>query len=213
VGRNVADAVNVPRPKKNEIHPLSVDEVKKLLAVLEGDRLYAYYVLMSTSGIRKGECLAIQKSDLNLGEGTITIRHTISQVRGKGMFLQEPKTEKSRRELALPEFTVKVLKEHLEKHPSNSSYVFATSNGTPFSPRNILRHFKSKLQEAGLPQGTRIHDLRHSFISWLLASGVPIKDVQVIAGHSQIAVTLDIYGHMLPGANKEAAKKINGLFA
>jgi integrase len=213
VGRNVAEAVTVPRPEKNEIHPLSVDEVKKLLAVLEGDRLYAYYVLMSTSGIRKGECLGIQKDDLQLEKGTIIIRHTLSQVRGKGMILQEPKSEKSRRELALPSFTVKVLREHLDKHPSNSGYVFATGNGTPFSPRNILRHFKSKLKEAGLPESTRIHDLRHSFISWLLASGVPPKDVQVIAGHAQFATTMDIYAHIMPGANREAAKKIEGLFA
>jgi integrase len=101
----------------------------------------------------------------------------------------------------------------LDKHPSNSGYVFATGNGTPFSPRNILRHFKSKLKEAGLPESTRIHDLRHSFISWLLASGVPPKDVQVIAGHAQFATTMDIYAHIMPGANREAAKKIEGLFA
>ncbi len=210
--RNVADSVTPPTPEKNEIHPLSVDEVKRLLAVLEQDRLYGFYVLMSTSGIRKGECLGLQKSDLRLEEGTILIRHSLSQVRGMGMVLGEPKSDKSPRELALPAFTVRILREHLEKHPSTSSYVFATSHGTPFSPRNILRHFKSKLKEAGLPEETRIHDLRHSFISWLLASGVPPKDVQVIAGHAQFQTTMDIYAHVMPGANREAASKVEKMF-
>lgn len=212
VARNAADSVTPPTPDRHDIHPLSVEEVKRLLSVLEGDRLYAFYVLMCTSGIRKGECLAVQKADLRLEEGLLVVRHSISQVRGKGMILVAPKSEKSHRLLALPEFTVNTLREHLEKHPSRSEYVFATSTGTPVSPRNILRHFKSKLVEAGLPPQTRLHDLRHSFISWLLASGVPPKDVQVIAGHAQFATTMDIYGHIMPGANREAANKIAGLF-
>ena len=94
----------------------------------------------------------------------------------------------------------------------NSNFVFSTSKGTPFSPRNILRHFKAKLEEAGLPETTRVHDLRHSFISWLLASGTSIRDIQAIAGHAQASTTLAIYSHVLPGYNKEAAKKIEDMF-
>ena len=101
---------------------------------------------------------------------------------------------------------------HLVKFPNTSHYVFATHNNNPFSPRNILRHFKFKLKEAGLPAKVRIHDLRHSYISWLIRSGQDIKSVQAIAGHAQASTTLEIYGHLLPGYNKEAANKVQGMF-
>jgi integrase len=167
---------------------------------------------MSTTGIRKGEALALQKSSLDLDNKTLTVKHSLAQIYGEGLVLGEPKSEKSKRELALPDFTVTVLREHLKKYPNNSGFVFATSNNTPFSPRNILRHFKQKLEEADLPESTRIHDLRHSFISWLLASGTSIRDIQEIAGHAQVSTTLSIYSHVLPGYNREAAKKIEGMF-
>ena len=212
VGRNVADAVTPPTPAVNEITPLTVDEVKRLLKVLENDRLYAFYALICTTGLRKGEALAIQKSSLNLDAGTIIVRHSLSQINGVGLILGEPKSIKSRRELAIPAFTVKVLRNHLANHPNSSNYVFATSNNTPFSPRNILRHFKIKLAEAGLPTTTRIHDLRHSFISWLIQSGQDIKTIQAVAGHSQASMTLSVYGHLMPGAMRSAADKVEKMF-
>ncbi len=100
----------------------------------------------------------------------------------------------------------------MANHSGKSKYVFCTGNGTPFSPRNMIRHFKAALNRAGLPPETRIHDLRHAFISWLLAKGTPPKDVQMIAGHSSFSVTMDIYGHLMPGAQREAAKTIDTLF-
>jgi integrase len=84
--------------------------------------------------------------------------------------------------------------------------------GTPFFPRNIVRYFKSALLQAGLPDTIRIHDLRHFFVSWLLSKGQPPKDVQVIAGHADYGTTLNIYGHLMAGADKEAAKKMDAFF-
>jgi integrase len=213
VMRNVADLVTPPTPDFIEIKPLTVEEVKRFLKVLENDRLYAFYVLIATTGIRKGEALGLQKESLSLDDGVISIRHSLSQINGKGLVLGEPKSKMSRRDIALTEFTVDALTRHLKDHPNNSKYVFATSNNTPFSPRNILRHFKSKLEEAGLPQDTRVHTLRHSIISWLLASGVSVKDVQMIAGHSQPHVTLKTYAHVMPNYNRKVAIKIEGMFA
>lgn len=212
VVRNVAEVVSPPPPEYVEITPLTVEQVKTLLKVLENDRLYAFYVLICTSGIRKGEALGLQKSSLNLDGGSIFIRHSLSQINGKGLVLGEPKSEMSKRELAIPEFTVNALRDHLANHPTSSSFVFATSNDTPFSPRNILRHFKSKLAEAGIPQDTRMHDIRHSVLSWLHASGTSIKDLQKIAGHAQASTTLKTYAHVLPGYNRNAANKIEGFF-
>lgn len=213
VGRNVASAVTIPRTEIREIKPLTVQEIKRLLTVLENDRLYAFYALICTTGVRKGEALALQKSSLNLANGTMYVKHSLAQIYGKGLTLMEPKSETSRRELALPQFTVNILRKHLEVYSLNSNFVFSTSKGTPFSPRNILRHFKAKLAEAGLPTTTRIHDLRHSFISWLIQSGQDIKTIQAVAGHANIQMTLNTYGHLMPGALRSAADKVDMMFS
>jgi len=85
-------------------------------------------------------------------------------------------------------------------------YIFCTANGTPFEPRNIVRDFKASLKKAGLPETTRLHDLRHTFVSYLLSQGTFPKDVQEIVGHSSYGVTMDIYGHLMPQAKKDAAR-------
>jgi integrase len=112
----------------------------------------------------------------------------------------------------MPDFVRNTLIEHRRKQYVESDYVFCTSKGTAFVPRNIVRHFKNTLRKAGLPTTIRIHDLRHTFVSFLLSQNVPPKDVQEIAGHSTFSVTIDIYGHLMPGANKEAAKKMDKFF-
>jgi integrase len=211
VGRNVAEAVSPPVPDPFEIKPLTITQAKQLLKVLEGDRLYAFYMLLLTTGIRRGEALGLQKPELNLDEGTITIKHSLSFIPRKGLVLGEPKSDKSNRKLALPGFAVQVLREHITKHSPYSKFVFATANGTPFSPRNIARHFKLKLVEAGLPTETRLHDLRHSYASWLLQN-TSVKDVQMLLGHAQASTTLEIYAHVLPGYNRDAANKVEGMF-
>ena len=76
----------------------------------------------------------------------------------------------------------------------------------------IVRHFKRVLKKAGLPESIRLHDLRHTYVSLLLAQNVPPKDVQVMAGHADFSTTMNIYGHLMPGAQKEAAKKLDKLF-
>ena len=212
IASNVAESVKLAPSGKREIKPLTVLQVKQLFEVLEGDRLYCFYVLAALGGFRRGELLGLQVSDVNLEDGIVQVRHNLVAVKGKGLILGEPKSDASRRPVVLPEFALTGLKVHMANHSGNSSYVFCTSNGTPFSPRNIIRHFKSALSKAGLPPETRIHDLRHAFISWLLAKGTPPKDVQMIAGHSNFSVTMDIYGHLMPGAQREAAKTKDTLF-
>ena len=98
-----------------------------------------------------------------------------------------------------------------EKAINPDDLLFTTSSGKPISPRNVLRHFHASLAKAGLPRVT-FHSLRHGFVSFLLSKNVPPKDVQAIAGHSSFAVTMDIYGHLMEGAHKEAAKKLDGVF-
>jgi integrase len=139
-------------------------------------------------------------------------KQTLNLLPGRGLVVGEPKSERSRRKVALPNFARQVLADHLVKRGPESEYVFCTSKGTPFAPRNMIRHFKKILAKAGLPATIRIHDLRHTFVSFMLAENVPASDVQKIAGHASFSTTVDIYGHLMSGAHKEAAKKMDRLF-
>ncbi len=111
----------------------------------------------------------------------------------------------------MPDFVLKAVKTPWERVAGKDSLIFTTSTGKPISPRNVLRHFHNSLAKAGIPR-VKFQSLRHTFISYLLSKNIPPKDVQVIAGHSSFSVTMDIYGHLMAGAHKEAAKKLEGIF-
>jgi integrase len=129
---------------------------------------------------------------------------------GKGLIITEPKTDKARRTIAVPDFVMQSLKEHCDSQNRNQGLIFTTSTGTPFSPRNVIRYFKQALVKAGLPE-IRFHDLRHTAATLLLSEGVHPKIVQEMLGHSQINLTLDTYSHVLPSMQQEASQKMNGL--
>jgi len=110
------------------------------------------------------------------------------------------------------DYVSKALKDHLDHRSVESAYVFCTKKGTLFSPRNVLRHFKTVLRKDGLPETYRIHDLRPAFASYLLSQNTPPQDVQEIIGHASFSTTVDIYGHLMPGAKRDAARKMDDFF-
>jgi integrase len=211
VSRNVADLAEAPTVKRRAPQTLNQDEVRQFLSVVKDDRHYPLYVL-SFSGMREGELLGLHWEDVDFFSNTIHIKHAVQQLRGKGLVLTEPKSEKSRRSLAVPAFAMDALWEYREKTGRISGLVFQTSNGTPISPRNLVRHFKKMLNKAGLPN-IRFHDLRHTAATLLLSQGVHPKVVQEMLGHSQINLTLDTYSHVLPDIQQEAAEKMNGILS
>lgn len=210
LARNVSDAVTSPIPDKKPVEPLTQSQVQRLLEVLKNDRLYAFYVVALGCGLRRGELLALTWDCVDLDAGIITVKKSLQQVKGKGLVSGEPKSRSAYRMVSMPEFVIDALVNKDKK--VISPYIFCTSKGTPFSPRNLVRHFKNTLNKAGLPETIRLHDLRHTFVSFMLAQNVPPKDVQVLAGHSDFRTTMAIYGHVMPGYREEAAKKINKLF-
>jgi integrase len=132
----------------------------------------------------------------------------------------EPKSARSRRTIALPSVAVAALRAHrvrqLETRMSAGSrwrdvgFVFTSSIGTPLDPRHVTREFKTLLKTAGLPN-IRLHDLRHSCATLLLAQGVNPRVVMETLGHSQISLTLNTYTHVLPQLQREAASKIDAI--
>jgi integrase len=134
--------------------------------------------------------------------------------------LQETKTERSRRTIALPESVARVLKTHrirqLEQRLAAGSdwhetgLTFVTGRGTPIDPSEVARDFKRTLTHAKLPP-MRFHDLRHSAASLLLAQGAPLRAIMELLGHSTIALTANTYAHVMPEMMRDVAAKMDAL--
>jgi integrase len=223
VARNVCDLVSPPRRKRYEVHPLTLEQVHKLLAVVEGHEMEALFRLALATGLRRGELMGLKWQDINLDAGVLQVRRILSRVPskmpGKGYVEAEPKTQKSRRSVVIAPFALEALKQHRERQREaeitagplwqDHDFVFCTSIGTHLNPtRDMLDQLKVLLKKAGLPD-IRFHDLRHSAATLLLSVGVHPKAVQEILGHSQISITMDVYSHVLPGMQQEAMSRLN----
>jgi integrase len=133
----------------------------------------------------------------------------------------EPKTKKGRRKILLPSVVVEVLREHKTRQGQarikmgdrwkEYGLVFCNMYGSFFNPDHVWYLFKKLLKVAGLPN-VRFHDLRHSAATVLLAAGVPLKVVSELLGHSLVAITADIYTHVLPEMQQEAVRRMDDLY-
>ena len=164
-------------------------------------------------GLRLGEALGLRWEDVDLEAGVLHVRQALQRLRGEIAFV-EPKSKRSRRSVALPEVVTAALKAHrvrqLEERMvagrrwEESGLVFRTCLGTALDSRNVTRAFHKLLVDAGLPR-IRLHDLRHTAATLLLAQGVSPRTIMEILGHSQISLTMDTYSHVLPALLREAA--------
>jgi integrase len=198
---NVCMAVVLPRITKPEIQPLDAQQMKALLRAAQGTDLCALWVLMVTTGIRVGEALGLRWEDLDLEARKLRVNRTV--YRGQACL---PKTDSSRRTIKLSRLAT----EALRQYPQQCEWVFPTSRGTTIDVNNLrYRSWKQLLECAHLPCETRIHDLRHSAATLLLAKGVPIKVVSEMLGHSDVSITLSIYAHVLPDMQDSAAEAMD----
>lgn len=182
VPRNACEAVDPPKPQKKEITPLSRDEARRLLEAVRDDRLEAFYVLAIHCGLRRGELLGLRWEDVDLDAATLQVRRILSTAK-TGPRFAAPKTAKSRRTVRLNRPAVEALQRHHGRQFEESTIladewqdyglVFATTNGAPMDPSNLIaRSFKPLLRNAGLPN-IRFHDLRHTCATLLLGGVHP----------------------------------------
>jgi len=167
----------------------------------------------ATRGLRRGELLGLRWSDVDLTNGRIAIRRTLVMVDGKPA-TAEPKTVKGRRSLTLAPQVLEAARGHrahqAAERPSwgagytDSGLVITTEDGRPMHPETLSGLFVRQARLAGLPK-IRLHDVRHSVASILLAQGIHPKVVSELLGHATIALTLDTYSHVIPSLQQEAA--------
>jgi len=215
IARNVAAKVSRPTVERKEAKYLSSEEVTSLLDAAQGLRYFNVVALIVGSGARRGEALALKWSSVNLETARMKIDGTLSRIEGD-LIITEPKTERSRRTLPLSPAMIALLKSQKAKQAAerlragnqwtDTGLIFTTEFGTAVDPRNVLRTVQIAAKKAGIT-GAGVHTLRHSAANGWLESGVHIKAVSDLLGHSSISITGDLYGHT---SDDTARKAIDG---
>jgi integrase len=209
--------VDPPAAPQREIHPPTIDDVRLLLASLAGDRMEPLYVTAVSLGMREGELLGLRWSDVDLDMGTLTITHTLQP---DTLELAEPKTERSKRTLVLPVGVATALRnlrrqQRTERLAAGSRWadrdlVFCSPDGQPLRPVTLRNDFARRLDRLGLPH-QRFHDLRHACATLLLEQGEELAVISKVLGHSKLATTADIYGHLTPAMSERVAARMDAI--
>ena len=219
---NPVDAADPPRASAEHSDCLpvwSAEQLSSFLASVADDRLFALWRLLAMTGMRRGEALGLAWQDLDMEKGRLTIRRAWIPVNGVAQF-SEPKTRRGRRTIALDPVTLEALQAHAARQadePSNSEaaetdsgFVFTRPNGRPLVPWAASKTFCDHAKAAMLP-AIPLHGLRHSYATLALPSGINPRIVSGRLGHSTVALTLDVYSHVLPQADRQAAEAIADL--
>jgi len=220
LSRNVCELVTRPRVPKYEITPLTLEQAQRFRQHLQGHRLEVLITMAVVTGMRRGELLALRWSDIDFQRGMLQVIHTVDRLAGHGYVEGEPKSAAGLRSIRLPGFLLEMLHQHQARQGAEKSQkknweehdlVFPNLRGGYLHPNHLGEAFKALLKQAGLPP-IRFHDLRHSAATLLLSMGVNIKVIQELLGHSDIAITLRVYGHLLPSMQQEVVEKWDGVF-
>jgi integrase len=197
--RNVAEAADPPAARTPEQRVWSPQELGAFLDHVRDDRLYALWLLVATTGMRRGELAGLR----------VVVDHRVHD--------SAPKTERGRRRLALDPVTLAALQAQRQRQADDRAavgrryrdhgYVFTWPDGRPLHPENIAHWFEQHTRAAGLPR-IRLHDVRHSYATAALKAGISAKVISERLGHASVAFTLQTYGHVIPGMDRDAAATV-----
>jgi integrase len=212
------NGAQLPRQRRHELQVLTAEQSRVFLETAMKTPYGPAFAVALTTAARPSEYLALQWQDINWERGSVSIARTLERVSG-GWRFAETKRARSRRVIKLQEWVLELLQDlcaERRPEPAGSSWsgasdlVFTTPSGQPIDSDKLARRFKSILEQAGLP-GIRLYDLRHTGATLALSAGVPPKVVSEQLGHASAAFTLDIYSHVLPHMQEEAALKVEAV--
>jgi integrase len=208
--------IDPPKPKRTEMKIIDQQQSAEAIRAAEGKLIHVPVLLAITTGMRRGEILAVRWKDLNPDGRTLRVMHTLEET-AVGLAFKEPKSERSRRTIALPALVVEELRRHRRQQAedllrlgirqTDETLVCCDHEAQPLRPRSVTKSFANLSRKLGI--GIRFHDLRHSHISHLLAAGVHPKVASERAGHASVSITLDVYSHLIPGIQEDAANRID----
>ena len=204
--KNPTDNVTLP---KREPSPRTEQLERFMEAIRQDRRWHDFFYLEITTGLRRGELCGLMWSDFDEKKGTLSIRRTLHGKEGGGYYVGDTKTGTGRRIIKLPPSTVQLLTER--KRAAISQWIFPNPihPEDPVMPNSGYNRMKKLLAEAGLPR-MRFHDLRHTFATHALTSGVDAKTLSGILGHTKTSFTLDTYTHVTGDMHRRASEIVGG---
>ena len=216
INRNPCDAVKPPKAAPTKMRTYDVTQTVELIEAIRGSRLFIAVLLGVCCGLRRGEIAALQWGQVDVNAGSISIVQSAEQTRTTVRY-KEPKSGHGRT-VALSHMVVEELRAHrlhqaeellrLSIKVTDETFVCARVDGLPLQPDTLTQEWKRLVAKTGLPR-IRLHDLRHSHATAMLASGVHPKIASERLGHSKVGITLDLYSHVLPGMQEDAVAKVD----
>lgn len=219
VGSNVCDSVTPPKLGRSKADTWNGEEAAAFLDLAITDSMHPLWHLLLLEGMRRGEALGLRWRDVNWDRGTAHIVQTVAPNkadRGRAMIQDRTKTLAGARSVRLTARTLAALREHRTAQVArrlaaadwqDHDLIVCTSKGTPINPGNVARSYDLLILKSGLRR-IRVHDLRHTHATLLLLEGVAAKVVSERLGHASIGITLDLYSHVLPDMQDDAADAI-----
>ena len=212
IPRNPTEDCIAPKIQKFEIQILQPEHIKEYLNAANARGLLPMFYLELVSGLRKGELVALQWSDLDEANCTISVSKQASWDTEHRLILSRPKTGNSIREVSIPQDAVELLKQEHAKHPDNPWMFPSGRTGEMYHPDSVVNLHKKILKDAGL-EHIRFHDLRHTFATLALQNGVDVKTVSSMLGHYDAGFTLRTYTHVTRQMQQKAAEKMGSFMA
>ena len=218
LSRNPATATTPPKVEKKQVLAYSAAQTAQLIEAMRDTRLHIPVLLAVMCGLRRGEILALRWRHIDLGDNRrlISVVESAEQTK-EGVRYKEPKSGRART-VSLSTTVLAELKAHRARQaeeqlrlgirPDESSFVVAQIDGKPLQPRSLTHEWMRLIQKTTLPR-IRFHDLRHTHATQLLSAGVHPKVASERLGHSTIGITLDLYSHVMPGMQADAAEQVD----
>lgn len=218
--RNPCDGVDQPKVQRHEMKTMTEDGITRFLNATRKTEYYSLFYTYLFTGLRRGECLSLRWGDVDLLGAQLSINRTMQCIGNKITF-KPPKTASSRRQIDLSPSTCTVLRVHREEQnktkefmrlppASDGDLVFCHSDGTPYIPNTITCVWKKLVRRCGL-YGVRLHDARHTHATLMLKGGISPKVIQERLGHANFSTTMNLYAHVHPGMQKEAANRFDDI--
>jgi integrase len=216
LAQNPCDAVSPPRVERKQMKVLDADGTAAIIEAARPKALFMPILLGALCGLRRGELAALRWRNIDLDAGQISVVASLEQT-NSGVRFKPPKSGRART-VALPSLAIEELRRHRVKQAeellrigirlSEETHVCLQPNYEPWAPRNLSSAFIKFIKASGLRR-VRLHDLRHSHATHLLMANVHPKIVQERLGHANIATTMDLYTHVMPGMQDEAASRVD----
>lgn len=219
LSKNPADFVDIPKNKSYEVKILKEDEIQSLLNAFKNTDIFIPVALAISTGLRRGEALALRWSDIDFENKTLSISQNIVPLK-RGYIFTTTKSEKSRRTILITDNIIKLLEQQKELQEKNkkllgeiykdNDLVSCYPDGAPFNPSSFSHMFAKVLKKNNLSH-IRFHDLRHLNATLMLKSNIPPKIASARLGHSSIGITLDLYSHVINEMQEDAANKLDNI--